>query len=74
MIGKDLSQHIKRRWDDPEDFEYAHFTIYLPDRADLDLIRRDSRVTLVAQAAEYQVVNDPMVESEPPKANKHNEL
>ncbi|CAD0090235.1 unnamed protein product [Aureobasidium mustum] len=73
-IGKDLSPHIKRRWDDPEDFEDVSFTIYLPDQADLDLIRRDSGVGLVAQFAEYQAVNDPMVESEPPKAITHDEL
>ncbi|CAD0084655.1 unnamed protein product [Aureobasidium vineae] len=73
-IGKDLGSQIRRRWEDPEDFEYAQFIIYLPDQADLNLIRRDPRVTFVAQDAEYQAINDLMEESEAPKVAKHDEL
>jgi hypothetical protein len=61
-INKDLSQHIRRRWEDFEIFQHSHYVIYLPDQlqADLDLIRRDSEVSLVIQHAEYQAMNDPL--------------
>jgi hypothetical protein len=59
-ISKDLSQHIRQRWEDFEIFEHSHYVIYLPDQlqADLDLIRRDSEVSLERM----------------PKVAKHDEL
>ena len=36
-IGKDLSPHIRRRWEDFEIFEYAHYIIYLPVNLKEDL-------------------------------------
>jgi hypothetical protein len=49
-IGKNLIHRIKRLWDD-RDLDYPNyaFTIHLTDHSDLDLIRRDSRVTSVSQ-------------------------
>jgi hypothetical protein len=74
-IGKDLSKQIRRRWEDPEDFDYVHFVICLPDKEDLDLIRRDPGVTSVLQHAEYQCINDPIPEEdEGPKVARHDEL
>lgn len=75
-IGKDLSQHIRRRWETPEDFDYVHYIIYLPDQANTDLIRRDPEVTFVIQSAEYQVINDPIPEEleRLPKVARHDEL
>jgi hypothetical protein len=75
-IGKDLSQAIRRRWEDPEDFDYVHFVICLPDEEDLDLIRRDPEVTSVLQHAEYQCISDPTPEEDArgPKTAKHDEL
>jgi hypothetical protein len=72
-ISKDLSQHIRRRWETPEDFDYVHYIIYLPDQANLYLIRRDPKVTFVLQSAEYQVINDPIPEKleRLPKVARH---
>ena len=75
-IGKDLSQHMRRRWETPEDFDYVHYIIYLPDQANLYLIRRDPEVAFVLQSAEYQVINDPIPEEleRLPKVARHDEL
>ncbi|CAD0110899.1 unnamed protein product [Aureobasidium uvarum] len=73
-IGKDLSQQIKRRWEDPEDFEYVHFLIHVTHRSDLDLIRRDPEVAYIIEYAEYQVIDDTMIEGEAPNIPKHDEL
>jgi hypothetical protein len=63
-IGKDLSPHIRRRWEDCEIFEHAHYIIYSPDRVNLDLIRRDSGVDSVYEHAEYQAIDDPVDEED----------
>lgn len=51
-IGKDLTPHFRRCWDDFEIFESAHYIVYLPDTTDLDLIRRDAGVESVERSAE----------------------
>ncbi|KAH0289600.1 hypothetical protein M436DRAFT_55518 [Aureobasidium namibiae CBS 147.97] len=75
-IGKDLSPHIRRHWEDFEIFERAHYIIYLPDQTYLDLIRRDPEVSLVIQNAEYQAISDPVPEEleRGPNVPKHDEL
>jgi hypothetical protein len=75
-IGKDLSAKIRRRWEDPEVFDYVHFVIVLPDQGDLDLIRRDPEVKYVLQHAEYQCISDstPEEDARGPKTAKHDEL
>lgn len=75
-IGRDLSPHIRRYWEDFEIFERTHYVIYLPDQTDLDLIRRDPAVSVVIRNAEYQAISDPVPEEDErgPKIVKHNEL
>jgi hypothetical protein len=77
-INKDLSPHIRRRWEDFEIFEHAHYVIYLPERytTELELIRRDPGVDLVVQHAEYQAFNDPLDEEleRRPKVARHEDL
>jgi hypothetical protein len=74
-IGKDLSAKIRRRWEDPEIFDYVRFVIVLPDQRDLDLIRRDPEVEYVLQHAEYQCISDPTPEEDRgPKTARHDEL
>lgn len=48
-IGKNLTHLIKRRWDGDLDGPHYAFKIYLTDQSDLDLIRRDYRVSSVYQ-------------------------
>jgi hypothetical protein len=78
-IGKDLSPHIRRRWEDFEIFECSHYIVYLPVdlKRDLELIRRDPDVSLVVQHAEYQAIDDPISEEFellPKVAKRHEEL
>jgi hypothetical protein len=65
-IGKDLSPHIRRRWEDFEIFEHAHYIVYLPEEfeGDLELIRRDPGVEGVQRNAEYQGISDPVDEED----------
>lgn len=71
-IGKDLSHRIRRRWEDPEDVDFVHFLIYLPEKENLGLVRRDPGVELVIESAEYQAISDPTVEED--YHGKHVEL
>jgi hypothetical protein len=49
-IGKNLTHRIKRRWDEHDiDGPYYNFNIHLTDQSDLDLVRRDYRVSSVHQ-------------------------
>jgi hypothetical protein len=80
-IGKDLSPHILRRWEDAEIFEHGHYLIHLPGefRETLELIRRDPGVDSVHEHAEYQAFNDPINEERerelgPKVATRHEEL
>jgi hypothetical protein len=80
-IGKDLSPHILRRWEDVEIFENGHYLIHLPEefRGTLELIRRDPGVDSVHEHAEYQAFNDPINEERerelgPKVATRHEEL
>jgi hypothetical protein len=52
-MGKNLSHHLKRRWDDPYlDHPNYAYIIHLTDQSDLELIRRDSGVSSIRQHAE----------------------
>ncbi|KAG9733131.1 hypothetical protein KCU73_g11128, partial [Aureobasidium melanogenum] len=73
-LGKDLSHQIRRRWEDPEIFEFAHYLVCLPEQEDLDLIRRDPGVRYVVESAEYQMISDPIVEENENCGGKHVEL
>ena len=75
-IGTHLSPRIRRHWEDFDIFEHAHYIVYLPDQTDLNLIRRDPEVASVAQNAEYQAIDDPILDEleRAPKVAKHDEL
>lgn len=58
-IQSDLSDHLTRRYDDPElDYDSFSYHIRTTNRAHLDLIRRDSQVQSIGVLVEYVMIYD----------------